>query len=666
MKTKVKAKGKVKSGRQGRILFKILGVLSLQIFLGVLLGIVCYYIASDTIMEQSTSAAAETMDAVQMYAVSVLQSIEAEAKDVAGNGDVNTYYTKYWNRRVGEAVRTRKAAENFIRQTVENNDTISNCYVITMNGEGIYSTKLPDGDIVFEDFAAGAGANITADGCWYIAENALEGSGEVLSYGLYVEGISAYVVLEIAQETIDAILAHISSGEGGMAELEIKGSALSSTGETIGIAQMQKDNNEVAYHGKEYLCVSSRIANTDITISTLIPTDRITQKVVRIKQITVGMSVLLIILSALFGVEMAGGINREIRGLCKTLQQVVGGDFTARYSTKSKNEFRMLSNGFDDMLQNIRGVFGKIFGFNVDVIKMADDVAAKSWDISDAMQNIGKASEEIREGISTQAKDTEKCLIMMHEFSDCVLETSRNSEQIETLVLDMEVNAKEGIAIVNDLKEKMNATSNIAVVLINDIRDVLEKSESISHVIETINAIASQTNLLALNASIEAARAGAAGKGFAVVAEEIRNLAEQSAVASKEIENIVRTILETSDRTEESAEKAENILTLQNVSLQKTIENFNQINTLVERLVPSLKAINANMDQLERDKNEVLDVCRSVSAVAEEVSASTDQTVNTIESQVSYVRKLSEEANELKAKTADLDGMLRKYKFGTA
>ena len=153
------------------------------------------------------------------------------------------------------------------------------------------------------------------------------------------------------------------------------------------------------------------------------------------------------------------------------------------------------------------------------------------------------------------------------------------------------------------------------------------------------------------------------GKGFAVVAEEIRKLADQSVEASGEIENIVKAIQDTSKRTEESAGKAEENLLLQNDSLQKTVDNFNEINILVEKLVPNLKVINGNMEKLETDKNAVLDVISNVTAVAQEVSASTEKTVDTIENQVVYMKTLSQEADNLKKKITELDEMMKKYKY---
>lgn len=654
-----------KTPKQKKIVFKLLFVLSVEMMLGVLLGIISYNIASKAIIEQCTNSAIETVDAVQLYASSILENIEAKAEDIAGNESLTTYYTRYWDSNTGESRKYQRTVEGLIKQMAENNAVIENCYLITQNGSDMYSTEIPDKEIVYEAFKNAEGALISSEGRWFITESSLTGTGKVLTYGKYLEEINTYLIIETSRETVDHILSRVSSQNGAIAELAVNGLAIVPNDEAIDLSTLGNKRSEgtVIYEGKEYLCISSDIEDTGISITTLIPKQNITDKVVRIKEITIIISILLITVSLVLGLEMSKSISKEIKGLCKTLQEVVAGDFTVRYCTKSKNEFRMLSDGFENLLKNIREIFEKLFGFNTDVLKMADEVALKSVDISIAMQDIGKSAEEIREGINVQAEDSEKCLMMMQNFSDCVQETSKNSEQIEELVLDMEVNAKNGIEIVDDLKGKMNDTSKITEVLIHDIRDVLDKSEAISRVIETINGISEQTNLLALNASIEAARAGSVGKGFAVVAEEIRKLADQSVEASSEIEDIVKAIQNTSKRTEISAGKAEENLLLQNNSLQKTVKNFYEINNLVEKLVPNLKIINENMEQMERDRSTVLDVISNVSAVAEEVSASTEKTVDTIEIQVKHMQLLSQEAEKLKVKTDDLDEMMKKYRF---
>ena len=269
--------------------------------------------------------------------------------------------------------------------------------MITENGEDAYSEKIESGEIVYTDFQQTTGASITPEGCWYIAETSLVGGGKTLSYGRFIEEINTYLVIETTTDTIDLILSKVSSQNGAIAELAVNDFVIGSNGESLGISALvsQSVDGEVTYEGNTYLCVSTKVEDSEITITTLIPKQNITDNVARIKEITIVISVLLIAVSLILGLNMSKSISKEIKGLCKTLQEVVAGDFTARYRTKSKNEFRMLSDGFENLLKNIRDIFVKLFGFNKDVIKMADEVALKSSEISTAMYDIGRAQRKL-------------------------------------------------------------------------------------------------------------------------------------------------------------------------------------------------------------------------------------------------------------------------------
>ena len=157
--------------------------------------------------------------------------------------------------------------------------------------------------------------------------------------------------------------------------------------------------------------------------------------------------------------------------------------------------------------------------------------------------------------------------------------------------------------------------------VISKVEEFKDQSNNIGIAINTINGIAAQTNLLSLNASIEAARAGEAGRGFAVVAEEIRKLAEQSAISAKEIQEIVFDLHEKVADTVNTVRQAESIVNTQEDALKRTITVFNDIDEYVNRLVNNLNSIIEGMKGIDTAKDDTLKAIESISAVSESAAA---------------------------------------------
>jgi methyl-accepting chemotaxis protein len=198
-----------------------------------------------------------------------------------------------------------------------------------------------------------------------------------------------------------------------------------------------------------------------------------------------------------------------LRELAKTAEQIADGDLTVNVKTASEND--AIGNAFATMVTNLRGIVG--------------NVGTSSDSIASATRQIATGNSDLAQRTETQASSLEEIASSMEELTSTVKQNADNSQQANQLAIDASDVAVKGGQVINRVVDTMDSISS--------------SSKKIADIISVIDGIAFQTNILALNAAVEAARAGEQGRGFAVVAGEVRNLAQRSAAAAKEIKELI-------------------------------------------------------------------------------------------------------------------------------
>ncbi len=371
---------------------------------------------------------------------------------------------------------------------------------------------------------------------------------------------------------------------------------------------------------------------------------------VNARSVAIAIAVVIAIIGAvlLLTLRLTAGISTSIRRIESGIAGIKAGDLTGRLAAGASDEIGSLSSDLNDFIEALSDSIARIQAVSSENLAMKERIvqtAGKSSSsvtqieancgsierrISVLNENLGGSSgavEAIAENINGLREQIEEQMSMVEESTASVTQMIASMENV-TKITDQRREAVERlVTTVSAGGEKMAATFAV-VAGIND------SVGSIVDITGMIQKISSQTNLLAMNAAIEAAHAGDAGRGFSVVADEIRNLAEASAVNSKEINGILKGIV---GRIGEATRAG-----------SETTASFGAIDAEVKELRASLSEIFANMSEIRTGGEQILEamsVLRDVSAKVNHGSYAINENSASIRDSMGNLKRISDEVD---------------------
>ncbi|MBJ2217402.1 methyl-accepting chemotaxis protein [Pseudomonas sp. MF7453] len=299
-------------------------------------------------------------------------------------------------------------------------------------------------------------------------------------------------------------------------------------------------------------------------------------------KVSMGVSLLLAILAAaLCGLLLMRAIMAPMQRIVQILEVMRTGDLSKRLNLERKDEFNAVETGFNDMMTELTALVSQAQRSSVQVTTSVTEIAATSKQQQATATETAATTTEIG-ATSREIAATSKDLV-------------RTMTEVSTAADQASVAAGSGQQGLARMEETMHSVMGAADLVNAKLAILNEKAGNINQVVVTIVKVADQTNLLSLNAAIEAEKAGEYGRGFAVVATEVRRLADQTAVATYDIEQMVREIQSAVSAGVMGMDKFSEEVRRGMSEVQQVGEQLSQIIHQVQALAPRVLMVNEGM-----------------------------------------------------------------------
>lgn len=378
--------------------------------------------------------------------------------------------------------------------------------------------------------------------------------------------------------------------------------------------------------GKTYIFSGAKIETGDWTIVMRVSEGEITAPIrntlVKVLLISfIGLFITFVIL-----IWIAKRISGPISEAVDIAKEVADGDFTAEVKIRSSDETGHLLSALDTMTDNLNSLVGQVQLSSIQVTSSSTELAATAKEQETTMSN--------------QLESTNRVVKSVENISHVATDLVETMQRVASMSQETAVFASSGQKDLSKMEEAMRSMETASKSISGRLASINEKAGNISHVVDTITKVADQTNLLSLNAAIEAEKAGEYGRGFQVVAREIRRLADQTAVATLDIEQMVQEM--------ESA-VASGVMEMDKFidEVRRSAEDVGNISTQLTRIIAQVQAQSPSFEELNVATGHQSESARKINTAMVNLSEGLQESIESLRETYAAIGQLNEATKAL-------------------
>jgi len=338
-----------------------------------------------------------------------------------------------------------------------------------------------------------------------------------------------------------------------------------------------------------------------------------------------------VLLSWGIGFFFTAAIIKPLDQTVYLVEKVSDGDFSTTlninaHTTNEKDEVGKLLTAMNEMVRSFRSVLGQVQRSGIKVASSATELSATARQQEATMK--------------IQVESIDKVVESTQEISDVATNLVETMQQVAAMSQETAGFASSGQTDLARMEEAMQQMENASLAISGRLGAINEKTENITNVVTTITKVAEQTNLLSLNASIEAEKAGEYGRGFTVVAREIRRLADQTAVATLDIDRMVQEM--------QSAVSA-GVMEMDKfiAEVRHSAEDVEKISTQLARIIEQVQALSPSFEEVNVAMVHQSASAREINSAMLHLSEEMQQTTESLRETYSAIKQLDEAAKGL-------------------
>jgi methyl-accepting chemotaxis protein-1 (serine sensor receptor) len=319
-----------------------------------------------------------------------------------------------------------------------------------------------------------------------------------------------------------------------------------------------------------------------------------------LRAVAIGAIVFGLVIAGVMGWLLIQAIMRPLNAAVTLATRVANGELDGSVHIERDDELGKLMQALKNMTENLSKIV-------TEVRNAADTVGSAAKQISAGNNDLSQRTQE-------QASALEETASSMEEMTSTTKQSADNARQANQLAAGTRDQASQGGQVVSDAVQAMS--------------EINTSSKKIADIIGVIDEIAFQTNLLALNAAVEAARAGEQGRGFAVVASEVRNLAQRSATAAKEIKGLINDSVE-------KVHSGSKLVDASGETLNEIVDSVKKVSDIVAEIAAASQEQSSGIEQVNKAIMQMDEVTQQNAALVEEAAAASksmeDQALKMVE-----------------------------------